>query len=296
MLYKNKGMRAGILLNTAKCLEICWITKIFPDIEFHDWKQINPQSFIKLCRENNVYPIIVRGDYSSIEFAKITQFFCKNKITFETIHLSDEYGSDDLSWYRLEYCSKIYRNYIFPRSIAEFPTKEKVSIMPLGPLIYNSTESSGPALKDRKYAWSFAGRTNTTYRPWMFDDLKKYEPYDLYLFGDFMDSSKKSGEEYAKMLKESKIIPILPGANLETFRLYEALEFGAIPLYTRVEGDELYFTFLRKLFPDILNIQTPAELFELHPDKLEEYRNKLFKSWENVKRSPFISLVDLAIE
>ena len=46
-------------------------------------------------------------------------------------------------------------------------------------------------------------------------------------------------EEYLSILGNSKFCPILRGNHAETFRLYEALEAGALPITTITDRDYL---------------------------------------------------------
>jgi hypothetical protein len=294
MLYKNKmpQTRSGILLED--CLEIVWLRKIFPDINFIKMTSSLPISCIKHYKDSGAIPLIVYSDISMLLFAKLTTFFSKHMVPFEVIHLSDEYGRDNLSWYNLEFCRKIYRNYVAPRGFEEFPQKEKVWIFPIGPLVMaqNSHETL-PTISERPYAWSFAGRTIATQRHIWIQRLLQYNPFYLYLFTEFMDKNMKLSDAYIQTLKTAKFVPILAGANLETYRLYEALEFGAIPLYIRQADDDIYFRYLQILFPDILDISEPSSIFNLNIEELELYRQKLLICWNKIKSAPFVSLTDL---
>jgi hypothetical protein len=51
------------------------------------------------------------------------------------------------------------------------------------------------------------------------------------------------------MLLNSKFIPCPRGQNAETFRFWEALEHGSIPIYVRSPGDTLYVEFLTTHMP-----------------------------------------------
>jgi hypothetical protein len=283
--------RTGVIL--PDCLEIFWIKKIFSDVNFVKMTSTIPAYCLRLYRESGSTPLIVYSEVSMLIFAKLTTFLTKHTVPFEVVHISDEYGLDNLSWYNLEYCTRIYRNYLAPRSLDEFPMKEKVWIFPLGPIVTCFPDIETPPIRGRHYIWSFAGRTNATQRLSIVEKLKQYEPNDLYLFENFQDSNMKSPKDYMESLVTSKFIPILPGSNLETFRLYEALEFGAIPLYIRQNGDDLYFAFLRKLFPDILDISEPSSLFSQTDAELEIYKGKLCESWRQVKKHPFIPLMEI---
>jgi hypothetical protein len=63
-----------------------------------------------------------------------------------------------------------------------------------------------------------------------------YEPYNCSLQPQWKDPSRTNMTDYLALLENSKFCPILKGNNMETFRLYEALEAGALPV--AVESNE----------------------------------------------------------
>ena len=91
-------------------------------------------------------------------------------------------------------------------------------------------------------------------------------------------------KEYQQVLLKSQFVPVPRGNNAETFRLYEALDHGAIPLYVRTEGDEVYWSWLRTHL-NLLELsswdQVPMvlELFRKFPEKGEGYRTGLLNQW-----------------
>ena len=84
---------------------------------------------------------------------------------------------------------------------------------------------------------------------------------------------------------DSIFIPCPPGNNTETFRLYEALECGCIPLYVKSPGDEIYVEMLQSEL-GLLAVSTweEAAALILHFFKekplLEGYRNSLLIRWK----------------
>ena len=299
--------RIGILLCNDN-LELSWIKKIFPDVAFMKMcQEIFAESMRRYRRLGDAaaaagVPVIVLSSEPNVEFAKLTTIYARNGILFDIIHLSDEYGTDgmdDLTWYAHENCRRIYRNYIYPRTLEQFPVKsrEKVFVFPLGPLVFRDRDlqqgATVPTLESRELAWSFAGRVKYTHRE---DEIRPYQafgPNELFFFPYFLDKGAKSRNNYIESLLKSQCIPILRGSNLETFRLYEAVEFGAVPIYLRADGDGLYFRFLRALFQTIKDICDPGEILKIPASELQEYADSLMKSWEEVKKAPFIPLLNL---
>ena len=284
-------MRLGFYIDES--LEISWIKRIFPDVEFQKWSPSAINMSIRLYKEKNMTPIIIRLDNTCIKFVKTTIMYTKTSTPFEVIHLSDEYGTDDLSWYNLKILTKIYRNYIYPRKISEFPPESinKIYLFPLGPLIFNDIYDVTQPIHTRTFLWSFSGRLAVTYRNYQITSYLDFGPHKLFFYNNFMDEKRKSKDEYIEELLTSKCVAILPGSNLETYRLYEALEFGAIPIYLRfTKDDTLYFEFLKKILPELKDIKNPKDIFKLSDDELELYRQKLLMSWTNVKKNPFVAL------
>lgn len=283
--------------------ELDWIRILFPDFSFLKWNEQIPYEVLKISKTSAKIKIIFiyHVDFQLI-FAKLSQFFEKRGIFYEVIHCGDEYGTDDLSWYGLSHCLKIYRHYIYPRESSEWPSEHlsKIFIIPLGSLHFDK-ENNIETNTDRKYLWSFAGRNNVEIRNILLDFFHKYNPYYEHLIPDFLHSTKKNSDEYKKILKNTKIVPIFPGTNLETFRFYEAIEFGCVPLYFRFENDGVYFAFLKKIFPMLLDIsvnkvdEVMSEL-SLNQEFLELYATQLNNKWNHYKKNPkdvFVSLKDI---
>jgi hypothetical protein len=103
-----------------------------------------------------------------------------------------------------------------------------------------------------------------------------------------MDKSATPFQDYQVLLANSKVVPVPTGMNSETFRLYEALEHGCIPLYVRCEGDDLFWNWLRRHLT-LMEVKTWAqgakvlELFRSSPEKAEQYRVGLLKQWNQWK-------------
>jgi hypothetical protein len=102
-----------------------------------------------------------------------------------------------------------------------------------------------------------------------------------------MDQLKEA--DYSEVLGNSKFIPCPRGQHVETFRFWEALEHGAIPVYVREPNDTLYFTFLSSKLP-ILSIPSWAaargfiqNLLQNTPTFLQ-YRKTLLEQWNKWKQ------------
>jgi hypothetical protein len=138
--------------------------------------------------------------------------------------------------------------------------------------------------QERTLEWSFHGSDEGATREKVLAPLKAFEPHSFRLIPQFMDKSATPPKEYQELMANSKIVPVPGGMNPETFRLYEALENGAIPLYIRLEGDSLIWNWLRTHL-QLMEVKTWAqgakvlELFRQHPEKGEQYRTGLQQQW-----------------
>ena len=69
--------------------------------------------------------------------------------SFQILHLSDEFGTDDITCYNSPMCKKVVRNYL--RAITD---SKKVTLIPLG---YHHKSDTVKPIQDRKLVWSFHG-------------------------------------------------------------------------------------------------------------------------------------------
>jgi lipopolysaccharide biosynthesis glycosyltransferase len=86
---------------------------------------------------------------------------------------------------------------------------------------------------DKKYTWCFAGQVHAQGdRSKMIDLLKKCNgEYHLHVAEGWQSGNSLSTQEYKKILSDSIFVPCPRGnTSVDTFRLYEALEVGAIPI------------------------------------------------------------------
>lgn len=209
---------------------------------------------------------------------------------YYVLHLSDEYCQDNISWYSHTSCKGIVRTYM--RELDD-SVKRKVCVIPLGynrranEPIFNGLKAT-PSLPFREINWCFRG-TRWMNREANLESLKNISgDYVCVFYNHWKDPSQVNREKYIGELMNSKFVACPGGMNPETFRLYEALEAGAIPLYVRQEGDELYFKKLTETIP-ILSIdswfhaQIVLKYFLDNCNQMEAYRNALLIGWGQTK-------------
>jgi len=142
------------------------------------------------------------------------------------LHLSDERCAADVSLYNHPGLRGIFRNYWRP----EVCTK-KVIHLPLG--YHNGRGGHGSFAKviERTSTWSFAGAMDRPGRSDIIDTLCRVSGYRLHLTPTWHSDKNLAAKDYVDLLNDSKFVPCLGGAfNVESFRFYEAIENGAIPL------------------------------------------------------------------
>jgi len=221
------------------------------------------------------------------EYTKLfTEFEVKNK-PFKVIHLSDEFCEDPIDFYNFSMCKKVLRNYVR----ANLPSN--VTVIPLG---YHHTIRNGiekpyertPQLPFRKYAWTFFG-TAWNNRKEILEPLKQVEEYRCELYNEWNDKNSLSEMEYMSTLLNTWLIPCIGGNNPETYRFYEALECGSVPILVEDETNKEYIKFITEYIP-ILPLkswaQAPLLVKSFIEDKVafEQYRYNILNGYSSMKK------------
>jgi len=232
--------------------------------------------------------LVMKGHIDS--YKKLFAYYESNSIEYHVLHLSDEHNSDDISFYENNSCLSVIRNYTRPN------LTDKVKIIPLG---YHFTLRNGidnplartPQLPFRSNVWCFFG-TNWNKRSSILEPLKSVGKYSCKLFDQWNDPQNLTREEYCATLLDTVFVPCIGGNNPETFRLYEALECGCIPILVNDQQSSAYYSYIIQYIP-LLNLtsweQVPSFIKQLYNDKenLETYRNVLLQHYavmkENIK-------------
>lgn len=100
--------------------------------------------------------------------------------------------------------------------------------------------------------------------------------------GSFYDSIHNSNKAYLEEMSHTKICPIPRGANLETFRFYEAIRYGCIPIGEAFPNNEIYND------APIVRLRDWSQLSEVVPAlladevKVEELHTRALAWWESV--------------
>ncbi|TAK99028.1 MAG: hypothetical protein EPO08_17490 [Rhodospirillaceae bacterium] len=207
------------------------------------------------------------------------------------VHLSDEAFRNDTGAY--QYCEAVIRNY---RSeiLAE---SSRIFFFPLGCKAGFITAGRVPKpAAARRHLWSFAGDVKKFTRAEMLEAMSSLGEGFRHLTEGFNTTDCLPIGDYRALLDETVIVPCPGGwSNLETFRVYEALEAGCIPIVERRPGFD-YFTDLLgpHPMPTIVRWREAADLVRQlqAEDRLEVTRQACAAWWQSYKPSLTQSLAD----
>jgi hypothetical protein len=189
---------------------------------------------------------------------------------------------DSLAAYTLPGCVKVLRFYL--RSDIPKEAASKVTVIPLG---YRHARPSPktPEIPFRELHWSFFGTD------WM-NRSKDMKPLTEAAFShkckflaQWNDPAGLSSTDYTDSMLNSMFIPCPRGMNYETFRLYEALESGCIPLVLKTQENEEWFRWVSHKIP-LLPITSWSDAVRLmttlmtNQRRIEVYREELLKGWK----------------
>ena len=161
-----------------------------------------------------------------------TQFRGKNAWL---VHLSEE--TYEGGYHNYEHFRGVFRCYW-----SSFFNPLRVMAIPLGYPAGFVGGAGAPGAARRPYLWSFLGSSSRASRPEMIAALKPLAPHFLHLTDRGVE--RLGRPEYEQLLRDSIFAPCPMGnVNLESYRVYEALECGAIPIVEKRIGLD-YFTSL----------------------------------------------------
>ena len=204
-------------------------------------------------------------------------------VKFQILHISDEFGNDDTSFYDLSGCQKVLRFY----KRDDLP--EKVTTIPLG---FHWTLQEGsqdvllktPRLPFRTLTWSFFG-TDWNNRKDLLQPLMDVSgAYKTQFFKDWKDPNALDEKTYISTLLDTIFVPCPDGMNPETFRFYEALECGCLPILVRSETNSIWVDWVAENL-QILPLddwsKAPEFVKSLLSNKttLETYRIRVLSAW-----------------
>ena len=176
--------------------------------------------------------IVDSNPEKKIELYNKLKLVCSKTLLF---HLGDESGAYDLS--------QVYKNfnYIWRTFCSnKYFKNNQIKCIPIG---YKSGLVNKHKDK-RKYKWSFTGTPHKSSRHDLLFQFSDIKPFFCHKTEKF-DEKIISVDEMSEVLSSTEFIPCPNGFfHPETYRLYEALECGCVPI---VENAYKYYD---RLFPD----------------------------------------------
>lgn len=168
----------------------------------------------------------------SVEYNHYLTRYARFGIPFVAVMLSDEYLRDNRQFFRHRMCRLTFRSHYDPKLSQD----SRVFTIPLGWRDNMNIDSfvASTGFSNRPYDWSFVGDPYKSDRQRALSQLSRIWPDACaftHFFKGFNSPDGFSPISYAEVLLKSKFVLCPRGwVNLETFRVYEALEAGAIPI------------------------------------------------------------------
>jgi GR25 family glycosyltransferase involved in LPS biosynthesis len=272
------GIPVYAIPGTGLDCEKQWLEDMFQSIlSVKPIQAILPKNSILLIQRTP--PTFQQGKYKDILDAQTPK-------SIILLHISDENGQDPILLYNHPSVKHVIRNY-YRKDCAD---QSMITILPLG---YSTKASiATPIFTDRSLMWSFAGSIDRPGRQEALCALEALTPFEKQTKLTFGAPSPLKGTAYTDQLLRSKFIPAFRGFwSLESFRMYEALEAGCIPLYVPSEGtngDE-YTTVLGKspilALPSWVQAPTLLEQLSKNAAVMEQHRQDLQTWWKEKKQS-----------
>jgi hypothetical protein len=153
--------------------------------------------------------------------------------TFGIISLSDEGLADSAAQYQHPNLRFVMRNYYHPR-LQDVPGNVYTFGLGYKRGFWDGYNGKAPGLRtvaERRYVWSFAGTMHHAERRAVLARFKQLTPNRVVETSGFGAKDGVDTRGYRDLLLDT-IFVLCPygNVNLDTFRLYEAMEAGAIPV------------------------------------------------------------------
>jgi GR25 family glycosyltransferase involved in LPS biosynthesis len=194
-----------------------WLTEIFQ----RDFEWISPED--KIAPGTTVLLNYIQHTSGNI----IKWWINRNADCKIFIIHGDETSRGEVDMYNHPSVKAVFRNYWRPNCISS-----KVMHIPLGYL--NGKGGNGRVIvsSQRPLTWSFAGAMDRNNRRAIVDDLnRRYPNNKIHLTPTWGSAQNLGANDYTEILRKTKFVPCLDGFfNTESFRFYEALEAGALPV------------------------------------------------------------------
>jgi hypothetical protein len=167
---------------------------------------------------------------SSAEVCAAADYFIRSGVNFGAIVLSDELLRDECQYIKYENCRFVMRNYVHPTLINE----KKVSFFGLGYKTNFCKYLNHNSHLEREFIWNFIGTPHHVDRQQALETFKAIDGHFIHLTEGFGSADSLHISRYAEIINNS-LYTLCPYGhyNADTFRVYEALEAGSVPIVPR---------------------------------------------------------------
>lgn len=243
---------------------------------------------------NRVFPSAVVVFNHTVDYETYFQKYQDAQVKFGAIHLSDEQLGDTTRFYSHPMCNFVFRNYHHPllthhKHVVTFGLGYKTGF----------ARTTNPRETKRYYNWTFAGNSHTPERMECMSPFMKMYPFKVHTTSlGFNASNGLSTDKYRDLMDDSRFVicPIGQG-NIDSFRVYEALESGAIPIvvastkyqpYTPSYWHAIFPWMQASTIPMIIHNNwndaavTVARILQLK-DVYEEIQTEMIAFWNDAK-------------
>jgi len=242
-----------------------WIYDILKNINYNTIDNENK------LEDGDVLIVIDSNPEKKIKLYEKFKLICSKVYLF---HLGDETGASNLSQV-YDKCNYVLRTFCSNK----YFKNEKVKCIPLG---YKSGIVN-KSYVNRKYKWAFTGTPHKSSRHDLLFQLSDIKPFFCHKTEKF-NKQIISVEKMSEVLSSTIFIPCPNGFyHPETYRLYEALECGCIPI---VEETYKYFD---RLFPNnpFLKINKWIDAKKIlqswESEKIKKKQKECIVWWDNYK-------------
>lgn len=207
-----------------------WLKELFQRAFLHpEWHHVRPSNMSCYGRRM----IVVAGSLNDL--SQLPPPLQDGSCPFGLIHLSDEWLNDGWQKYANPSVKFALRNYYMPPEGAHvLPFAVQTFGLGYKRGFWGNHNGKPPALQtvyDRQYVWSFAGTVHHEERKKALSMFEQVQPHRLVKTSHFDAGDGLNITGYRDLMLSSVFVLAPHGhVNLDTFRLYEALEAGAIPV------------------------------------------------------------------
>lgn len=200
---------------------------------------------------------------------------------------------DNLNIYK--YCNIVWRNLFNPL----LNNQKNLTFFPLGYKEGFANKMISKCHEERKYLWFFAGDIKKSSRAEMFENMKKVSNGFYHLTTYFDSKDSLSSKEYREIMSMSTFIPCPAGfVHLDSFRIYEALEAGCIPIIENGRGIDFFSSWMGKGPVPMIErwADAPALINQIVSTGSTERIRMECQNWWNEKKRLFRKKADADLE